>query len=193
IHAHSIALIADAGHNFGDVLGLMLAWGAYVIARWRPTERYTYGFRSATILAALANAAIMLLATGAIVLQAVQRFVNPAPVAAPAVMVVAGIGIVINLVSAYLLRGGGRDLNIRGAFLHLITDAAVSLGVVAAGAIILVSAWYWVDPMVSLIVSGVIIWSTWGLLKNAFNLSLQAVPGGSSRRTCGPISRHYPV
>jgi cobalt-zinc-cadmium efflux system protein len=177
IHAHSIALIADAAHNFGDVLGLMLAWGAYVIARWRPTERYTYGFRSATILAALANAAILLLATGAIVLEAVQRLANPAPVAAPAMMVVAGIGIVVNLLSAYLLRAGGRDLNIRGAFLHLVTDAAVSLGVVAAGAIILVSAWYWVDPAVSLIVSGVIIWSTWGLLKNAFNLSLQAVPG----------------
>jgi cobalt-zinc-cadmium efflux system protein len=177
IHAHSIALIADAGHNFGDVLGLMLAWGAYVIARWRPTERYTYGFRSATILAALANAAILLLATGAIVLEAVQRLANPAPVAAPAVMVVAGIGIVVNLLSAYLLRGGGRDLNIRGAFLHLVADAAVSLGVLAAGAIILVSAWYWIDPVVSLVISGVIIWSTWGLLKNAFNLSLQAVPG----------------
>jgi len=177
IHADSIALIADAGHNFGDVLGLMLAWGAYVIARWRPTERYTYGFRSATILAALANAAILLLATGAIVLEAVQRLTNPAPVAAPAVMAVAGIGIVVNLLSAYLLRGGGHDLNIRGAFLHLVADAAVSLGVLAAGAIILVSAWYWIDPVVSLIVSGVIIWSTWGLLKNAFNLSLQAVPG----------------
>jgi cobalt-zinc-cadmium efflux system protein len=176
IYANSIALIADAGHNLGDALGLLIAWGAYVLARWEPTDRYTYGFRSASILAALLNAAILLIATGAIVWEAVRRFAEPLDVAAPTVMIVAGIAVVVNLMSAWLLRGSKHDLNIRGAFVHLLADAAVSLGVVAAAGIILLSGWYWVDPVVSLIVSGVIVWGTWGLLKNAVNLSLQAVP-----------------
>jgi cobalt-zinc-cadmium efflux system protein len=158
IHAHSIALIADAGHNLGDALGLLLAWGAYILARWEPTDRYTYGFRSASILAALVNAAILLIATGAIVWEAVRRLAEPPPVAAPIVMVVAAIAIAVNLLSAWLLRGGEHDLNIRGAFMHLLADAAVSLGVVAAGGIILLSGWYWVDPVGSLIISGVIVW-----------------------------------
>jgi cobalt-zinc-cadmium efflux system protein len=178
IHAHSMALIADAGHNLGDALGLLIAWGAYILARWEPTDRYTYGFRSASILAALANAAILLIATGAIVWEATRRFSEPPPVAAPTVMVVAAIAIAVNLISAWLLRGGEHDLNIRGAFIHLLADAAVSLGVVASGGVILLSGWYWVDPVVSLIISGVIVWGTWGLLKNAVNLSLQAVPSG---------------
>jgi cobalt-zinc-cadmium efflux system protein len=177
IQAHSIALIADAGHNLGDALGLLLAWGAYILARWEPTDRYTYGFRSASILAALVNAAILLIATGAIVWEAVRRFADPSQVAAPTVMVLAAIAIAVNLVSAWLLRGGEHDLNIRGAFMHLLADAAVSLGVVAAGGVILLSGWYWVDPVVSLLISGVIVWGTWGLLRNAVNLSLQAVPG----------------
>jgi cobalt-zinc-cadmium efflux system protein len=178
IYAHSIALIADAGHNLGDALGLLIAWGAYVLARWEPTDRYTYGFRSASILAALVNAAILLIATGAIVWEALRRFAEPPPVAAPTVMVVASIAIVVNLVSAWLLRGGEHDLNIRGAFVHLLADAAVSVGVVAAAAIILLTGWHWVDPAVSLLISGVIVWGTWGLLKSAVTLSLQAVPGG---------------
>jgi cobalt-zinc-cadmium efflux system protein len=177
IHAHSIALIADAGHNLGDALGLLLAWGGYILARRAPTDRYTYGFRSASILAALANAAILLIATGAIVWEAVRRFADPPAVAAPTVIVVAAIAIAVNLASAWLLRGGEHDLNIRGAFMHLLADAAVSLGVVAAGGVILLSGWYWVDPAVSLIISVVIVWGTWGLLRNAVNLSLQAVPG----------------
>jgi cobalt-zinc-cadmium efflux system protein len=176
IQAHSIALIADAGHNFGDALGLLLAWAAYVLARWEPTERYTYGFRSVSILAALANAAILFIATGAIVWEALRRFAEPPQVAGPTVMIVAAVAIAVNLASAWLLRGGEHDLNIRGAFVHLLADAAVSLGVVAAGGVILLSGWYWVDPAVSLIISGVIILGTWGLLKNAMNLSLQAVP-----------------
>jgi cobalt-zinc-cadmium efflux system protein len=176
IRAQSIALIADAGHNLGDALGLLLAWAAYLLARWEPTERYTYGFRSASILAALVNAAILLIATGAIVWEAVRRLAEPPPVAAPAVMVVAAIAIAVNLASAWLLRGGEHDLNVRGAFMHLLADAAVSLGVVAGGAVILLSGWYWIDPVVSLVISGVIVWSTWGLLRNAVNLSLQAVP-----------------
>jgi cobalt-zinc-cadmium efflux system protein len=177
IHAQSIALIADAGHNLGDALGLLLAWSAYVLARWEPTERYTYGFRSASILAALANAAILLIATGAIVWEAVRRLAEPPPVAAPTVMVVAAIAIAMNLASAWLLRGGEHDLNIRGAYMHLLADAAVSLGVVAAGGMILLSGWYWIDPAVSLVISGVIVWGTWGLLRKAVNLALQAVPG----------------
>jgi cobalt-zinc-cadmium efflux system protein len=176
IHAHSIALIADAGHNLGDALGLLLAWGAYILARWETTDRYTYGFRSASILAALANAAILLIATGAIVWEAVRRFAEPPPVAAPIVMVVAAIAIAVNLVSAWLLRGGEHDLNIRGAFMHLLADAAVSFDVFAAAAVILLSDWYWVDPVVSLVISVVIVWATWDLLRNAVNLSLQAVP-----------------
>jgi cobalt-zinc-cadmium efflux system protein len=178
IHAHSMALIADAGHNLGDALGLLIAWGAYNLARWEPTDRYTYGFRSASILAALANAAILLIVTGAIVWEAVRRFAEPPPVAAPTVMVVAAIAIAVNVVSAWLLRGGEHDLNIRGAFVHLLADAAVSLGVVATGGVILLSGWYWVDPVVSLLISGVIVWGTWDLLRNAVNLSLQAVPHG---------------
>jgi cobalt-zinc-cadmium efflux system protein len=177
IHAHSIALISDAAHNLGDALGLLIAWGAYILARWEPTDRYTYGFRSASILAALVNAAILLIATGAIVWEAVRRFADPPPVAAPTVMIVAAIAIAVNLASAWLLRGGDHDLNIRGAFIHLLADAAVSLGVVVTGGIILLSGWDWVDPVVSLIISGVVVWGTWGLLKNAVNLSLQAVPG----------------
>ena len=177
VHAQSIALIADAGHNLGDALGLLLAWGAYVLARREPTERYTYGFRSASILAALVNAAILLIATGAIVWEAVRRFGEPPPVAAPTVIVVGIIAIAVNLASAWLLRGGERDLNVRGAFLHLLADAAVSLGVVAGGGVILVTSWYWVDPVISLVISAVIVWGTWSLLRDAVNLSLQAVPG----------------
>jgi cobalt-zinc-cadmium efflux system protein len=176
IHAHSIALISDAAHNLGDALGLLIAWGAYILARREPTERYTYGFRSASILAALANAAILLIATGAIVWEAVRRLAEPPPVAAPIVMVVAAIAIAVNLLSAWLLRGGEHDLNIRGAFMHLLADAAVSLGVVAAGAVIFLTGWFWVDPVVSLVISVVIVWATWDLLRNAVNLSLQAVP-----------------
>jgi cobalt-zinc-cadmium efflux system protein len=176
IHAHSIALISDAAHNLGDALGLLIAWGAYILARREPTERYTYGFRSASILAALVNAAILLIATGAIVWEAVRRFAEPPPVAAPTVMAVAAIAIGVNLLSAWLLRGGEHDLNIRGAFMHLLADAAVSLGVVAAGGVILLTSWYWVDPVVSLVISVVIVWATWDLLRNAVNLALLAVP-----------------
>ncbi len=176
IHAHSIALIADAGHNFGDALGLLLAWGAYVLARWQPTERYTYGFRAASILAALLNAAILLTTTGAIAWEAIRRFAEPPAVAGATVMVVAGIAVIVNVVAAWLLTGGGRDLNIRGAFLHAAADAVVSLGVVVAGGVILLTGWNWVDPIVSLIISAVIVWGTWGLLRDAVNLSLAAVP-----------------
>ncbi len=138
--ANSVALLADAGHNFGDALGLVIAWGAHVLAKFNPTSRYTYGFRSASILAALLNGMILLVATGAIAWEAIGRFFDPHEVAGATVMVVAALGIVVNSLSAWLLMAGQRsDLNIRGAFLHLMADAAVSLGVVVAGGLILLT------------------------------------------------------
>jgi cobalt-zinc-cadmium efflux system protein len=177
LSANSIALLADAGHNFGDALGLLLAWGAHTLARRTPTERYTYGFRSVSILSALVNAILLLIATGAIAWEAVRRLAEPAEVGGLTVMVVAGIGFVVNAASAVLLMAGRKgDLNIRGAYLHLAADAAVSVGVVVAGAIIFFSGWTWVDPVASLIVSAVIVWGTWGLLREAARMSLDAVP-----------------
>jgi cobalt-zinc-cadmium efflux system protein len=177
--ANSIALIADAGHNFGDVIGLLLAWAAYAIARRPATTRYTYGFRSATILAALANAILLLVATGAIAWEAVRRFSAPDEVAGVTVMVVAAIGILVNAGAALLLASGRKgDLNIRGAFLHLMADAAVSAGVVVTGGLILWTGWTWLDPLASLMISAVIVWSTWGLLRESLTLSLGAVPEG---------------
>jgi cobalt-zinc-cadmium efflux system protein len=178
IIANSVALLADAGHNFGDVLGLLLAWAAYGAAQWRPTKRYTYGFRSAPILAALLNSLVLLVATGAIIWEAIRRLSDPGEVAGLTVMIVAGIGIVVNGVSAALLMSGRKsDINIRGAFLHLLGDAGVSVGVVLAGAAIYFTGWYWLDPATSLIVSALIVWGAWGLLRESFQLSLGAVPG----------------
>ena len=175
--ANSMALLADAGHNFSDVLGLIIAWVAHAAARRRPSERYTYGFRAASVLAALANAVLLLVATGAIVWEAVGRLGAPGEVAGLTVVIVAAVGIVVNGGSALLLMAGSKqDLNVRGAFLHLIADAAVSAGVVAAGAGILLTGWSWLDPVASLVVSALIVWSTWGLLREAVTLSLHAVP-----------------
>ena len=175
--AHSMALLADAGHNAGDVLALALAWASHAVSRRHPTERYTYGFGSTSIMAALINATVLLVVTGAIAWAAIGRWLDPQPVGGATVMAVAAVGIAINAVAAALLSGGrAHDLNIHGAFLHLVADAAVSAGVVAAGAVILLTGWLWVDPAASLIISGVIVWSTWALLRDAVKLSLQAVP-----------------
>jgi cobalt-zinc-cadmium efflux system protein len=177
IAAHSVALLADAGHNFGDAFGLVIAWAALVLARFKPTARYTYGFRSASILAALLNGVILLVATGAIAWEAIQRFFEPGDVAGITVMVVAAIGIVINGLSAWLLMAGQKgDLNVRGAFLHMAADAAISLGVVIAGGFIILTGWNWLDPTVSILISAVIVWGTWGLLREAVIHSLDAVP-----------------
>jgi len=141
--ANSVALLADAGHNFGDVLGLLLAWGAHSMAQWLPTRRYTYGFRSASILAAVLNALILMVATGAIAWEAIQRLTAPGEVGGVTVMIVAALGIVVNGVSAWLLIAGRKgDLNIRGAFLHLVGDAAVSVGVVIGGLVLVVARWH---------------------------------------------------
>jgi cobalt-zinc-cadmium efflux system protein len=176
ILANSLALLADAGHNFSDVLGLVLVWGASVLARRRPTPRRTYGMRRSSILAALVNASALLLVCGGIVWEAVQRLRSPDLVAGNTIIIVALIGILINTVSALMFVSGQSDLNIRGAFLHLAADALVSLGVVIAGLTIATTGWLWVDPIVSLIVTAVIVWGTWQLFRDSFNLMLDAVP-----------------
>ena len=174
--ANSTALIADAGHNLSDVLGLLLAWGAAVLARRAPNNRYTYGLRSSSILAALANAMFLLVACGAIAWEAVLRFSNPPAVAGLMVSLVAVVGIVVNGVSAWLFMSGSKhDLNIRGAYLHMAADAAVSLGVAISGVIILFTQWYWLDPTVSLAIVAVIVFGTWGLLRASVQLALNGV------------------
>ncbi|MDC8784723.1 cation diffusion facilitator family transporter [Roseateles koreensis] len=175
--ANSTALMADAGHNLSDVLGLLMAWMATLLARKTPSERYTYGLRSTSILAALGNAVLLFVACGAIALEAVQRFSSPPPVAGMTVILVAAAGIVVNGFSAWLfMRGSKDDLNIRGAYLHMAADAAVSLGVVLAGAAILYTGWNWLDAALSLVIVAVILWGTWGLLREAVHLALDAVP-----------------
>ena len=177
--AHSVALLADAGHNFGDAIGLILAWIAHTLARVRTSDRFTYGFRSASILSAFANAVLLLVATGAIAWEAVRRFSDPPEVAGTTVMIVAAAGIVINGLSAWILMAGQKDdINIRGAFLHLLADAGVSVAVVIGGAAIVMTGWNWIDPAISLAIAVVIVWSTWGLLRESFELSMQAVPKG---------------
>jgi len=191
--ANSVALLADAGHNFGDALGLVIAWGAYVLAQLNPTTRYTYGFRSASILAALLNGMILLVATGAIAWEAIGRFFEPHEVAGATVMVVAALGIFINGFSAWLLMQGQKgDLNIRGAFLHMAADAAVSLGVVVAGGLILLTGWNWLDPTVSIAISLVIVWGTWGLLREAIDHSLSAVPSNIDPEAVTSYLRQLP-
>lgn len=177
--SNSVALLADAGHNLSDVFGLLMAWGAAAMAKRAPTTRYTYGFRSTSILAALANAIFLLIAVGAIAWEALHRFGSPAPVAATTVMITAAVGIVINGATALMfLRGSHGDINIRGAFLHMAADAAVSLGVVVAGLVILKTGWSWVDPLVSLTIAAIIVWGTWSLLRDSVSLALHAVPQG---------------
>ncbi|MEX0341201.1 MAG: cation diffusion facilitator family transporter [Erythrobacter sp.] len=176
----SMALIADAGHNLSDVLALLLAWGASVAAKRPASERFTYGYKSSTILAALANAGLLLVAIGAILFETLHRIAEPAPVQGETMVVVAGIGIVINAGTAALFLRGQHDINIRGAFLHMAADALVSLGVVLAGLAIIWSGAQWIDPAVSLAIVLVIAWGTWGLLKDSVAMSLLGVPRGVS-------------
>ena len=179
IFAHSLALVADAGHNLGDVLGLLLAWGASALARRAPTQRHTYGMRSSSILAALFNAIFLLVSVGAIAWEAIRRFGDPTDVAGKTVIWVSAVGIAINTATALMFMSGRKgDLNIRGAFMHMAADAGISAGVVVAGFAILATGLHWIDPVVSLLISGVIIWGTWGLLRDSVNLALQAVPEG---------------
>lgn len=175
--ANSTALMADAGHNLSDVLSLFLAWGAAILARKAASERYTYGFRSTTILAAVANAVLLLVACGAIAWEAVHRFSQPPIVAGLTVAAVAAAGVLVNGLSAWLFSSGSKaDLNIRGAYLHMAADAAVSAGVVVAGIVIIFTDWHWLDPVISLAIVAVIVFSTWGLLRDSVQLVLSAVP-----------------
>lgn len=175
--ANSVALLADAGHNLSDVLGLVIAWIAATLAKRLPSARFTYGLRSSSILAALFNAVFLLVAVGAIAFEAVMRLFHPEPVVGPTVIAVASVGIVINGVTAWLFASGRKDdLNIRGAYLHMAADAAVSAAVVAAGIAIMMTNWQWLDPAMSLLVSAVIVWGTWSLLRESVLMSLNAVP-----------------
>jgi cobalt-zinc-cadmium efflux system protein len=176
---HSLALLADAGHNLSDVLGLLLAWGAAVLAKRAPSARRTYGLRKGTILASLGNAALLLVAVGAIAWEAVRRFATPEPIQAGPVMIVAAIGIVINTATALMfMKGSKDDLNVRGAFLHMAADAAVSAGVVVAALAMMFTGWLWLDPVVSLGIVAVIVLGTWGLLRDSLDMALDATPRG---------------
>lgn len=179
IVAHSVALLADAVHNLGDVLGLVIAWGALRLAERGPTQTRTYGWGRGTILASLTNAVVLLIGCGAIAIEAARRFAHPHAVAGNVVMWVAAIGIVINGATALMfLRGRKSDLNIKGAFLHMASDAAVSAGVVVAGLLIHLTGWLWLDPLTSLLIVTVIVVTTWSLLRDSVNLAMDVVPGG---------------
>jgi len=179
LHTGSLVLIADAGHNLSDVLSLLLAWGATLLAGKAATEKRTYGFRKATVMASLVSAVLLLIALGSITWEAIGRLLHPKPVAGLVVIGVAAVGVVINTVTALLFVSNQKhDLNIRGAFLHMAADAGVSLGVVVAGIVILIKGWLWIDPVMSLAIVAVIVISTWGLLRDSINLAVDAVPKG---------------
>ena len=177
--SNSTALLADAGHNLSDVFGLLIAWAASALSKRAPRGRFTYGMRGSSILAALFNGVFLLVAVGAIGLEAIWRFQSPEPVVGITVMIVAAIGILINGATALLfMRGAKSDINIRGAFLHMAADAAVSAGVVASAALVIWTGWMWVDPAVSLLICVVILWSTVGLMRSAIDMALGAAPLG---------------
>ncbi len=182
--AHSLSLIADAGHNSSDVLGLLMAWGASRLVQRAPTQRRTYGFRRSSILAALANAVILIAVTGALSWEAIRRLAHPEPVAGNIMIWVAAVGVVINGATALMFMAGRKqDLNLKGAFLHMAGDAAIALGVVVAGIIIQLQNWLWLDPVLSLVIGVLIAIGTWGLLRDSINLSLDAVPQGIDTKT----------
>ncbi len=174
--AGSLALLADAGHNLSDVAGLVLAWAGAAAGRLRPSERHTYGFKRASILAAFANALLLLVAMGSLAWEAVHRLQAPAPAQGLTIMAVAAIGIVVNGLTALLFLRGSHDLNLRGAFLHMLADALVSAGVVVAGALTLGYGWSWIDPVASLLIAAVIVVGTWSLLRQSLHLMVDGVP-----------------
>ena len=179
LSANSMALLADAAHNFGDVLGLLLGWGAAWLTRLPPTRRRTYGWGRSSILAVLVNATILLISVGAISVEAVQRLISPQPVVEATVMLVAAVGVLVNGATALLfMRGRGDDLNIRVQFVHMAADAIVSLGVVVAGLLIWLTGWQWLDPLASLGIALVIVFGTWGMLRESADLAMDAVPDG---------------
>lgn len=193
IWAGSMALIADAGHNASDVLALVLAWLAAWASRRPPRGRFTYGFGRSSIVASLINAVALLVAAGVIVAEAIERLNNPGPVATGTVIAVASAGIVVNGVTALLFAHGARgDLNVRGAFLHMVADAAVTVGVIGAALLIAATGWLWLDPAVSLIIGAVILAGTWGLLRDSVDLALDAVPRGIDPAAVETFLREQP-
>ncbi|HEX8348690.1 MAG TPA: cation diffusion facilitator family transporter [Hymenobacter sp.] len=175
--SNSSALLSDAGHNLSDVLSLALAWGATQLASRPSSERYTYGFKSATIQAALLNAALLYAALGVILWETIEHLRHPAPVNGYLVMLLAGLGIVVNGLTAFLFRKGQHgDVNLRGAYLHMLTDALVSLGVVVGGALVVWTGWHWLDPLISFVILSIIAYSSWGLLRETVQLTMLAVP-----------------
>ncbi len=191
--AHSLALLADAGHNLGDVLGLAGAWLASVLGKRRPSGRFTYGLRRSSILAALGNAVVLLVVTGGIAWEGIRRLMDPEPSGGTVIMAVAAVGIVVNGVTAFLFMSGRKDdLNIKGAFMHMASDAIVALGVVVAGGIILWTGWLWLDPAISLVISAVIVAGTWSLLRDSVNLALDAVPPGIDQNKVEAFLRGLP-
>lgn len=177
--SNSVALLADAGHNLSDALGLGVAWAAVILAKRKPSSRFTYGLGGTSILAALFNAVFLLIVVGGLTWEAIQRFSEPEPVGGKTVMIVAACGIVLNGFCAWLFASGSKgDLNVRGAFMHMASDALVSLGVVVGGLIILLTGWHWVDPVMSIVINIVIVVGTWSLLTGSLTMSLNAVPPG---------------
>jgi cobalt-zinc-cadmium efflux system protein len=190
--SHSVALIADAGHNLGDALGLAMAWIAAVLARRLPSATHTYGLRRGTIMAALLNAVLLLLAVGGITVEGVRRLIEPGPVASRTVMAVAAIGILVNGLTAWLFAAGRKgDINLRAAFLHMSYDALVSLGVVISAAIILATGWLWLDPLVSLVIAAVILTGTWTLLRDSLGMTMDAVPPGLKKDEVGSFLKGW--
>lgn len=193
IASHSLALLADAGHNVGDVLGLAAAWAASVLSKQRPSGKYTYGLRRSSILAALGNAIVLLVVTGGIAWEGIRRLLEPEPTAGVVIMIVAAIGIFVNGITAWLFMSGRKgDMNVRGAFVHMASDALVAFGVVIAGGLILWTGWQWLDPAISLLISAVIVWGTWSLLRGSLDLSLDAVPAGINKEDVEIFLRGLP-
>jgi cobalt-zinc-cadmium efflux system protein len=191
--SHSVALIADAGHNFGDVLGLAMAWVAAILARRLPSATHTYGLRRGTILAALINAMLLLVTVGAIAVEGIRRLIEPGEVASLTVMAVAAVGVVVNGVTAWLFAAGRHsDLNVRAAFMHMAYDALISLGVVVTAGIILLTGWSRLDPLASLVIAAVIFMGTWSLLRDSLGMSMDAVPPGVQSAAVSDFLRRWP-
>ncbi|WP_459187787.1 cation diffusion facilitator family transporter [Parabacteroides sp. APC149_11_2_Y6] len=178
---NSLGLLSDAGHNLGDVASLVLAMLAFRLAKVHPTSSYTYGYKKSTVLVSLLNAVILLVAVGIIIAESISKLFHPQPVAGDAIAWVAGIGVVINGITAWLfMKDKDKDLNVKGAYLHMAADALVSIGVVASGLLIARTGWYIVDPVIGLIIAVIIVYSTWGLLRDSIRLSLDGVPSGTN-------------
>ncbi len=188
-----MALLADAGHNLGDVAGLAAAWNAHALSQKSPSQRYTYGLRSSSMLAALINSAALLVITGGIAWEAVRRLFEHNPVPGPTVMAVAAVGILVNGATAALFAAGSKgDINVRGAFLHMVSDTLVSVGVVAAGAVIWLTGWSLIDPLLCLGISALIILSSVGLLKESLGMVMQAVPKSIDPAEVGHLLSDWP-